>query len=168
MKTIRGLLCVLAILCCGASARLEAQGIVGPGPAKLNLVNPSERIGGAFTFTSSSTASLGFDVRGISYYRVIWVPQGTVTSCTLSLDSGNSVDPILGTLVAPTIGGIMFGGQPSSMAALNFKPDCTTAGYYVTPFPARSSLYAQITPTITGSGSVTVVLFGYSEFPWPQ
>jgi hypothetical protein len=143
---------------------MEAQGIVGPGPAKLNLINPSQRIAGSFTFTSSSTASLGFDVRGISYYRLLWVPQGTVTSCNLSLDSGNSIDPTLGTIIGPLIGGIT---MPPNLPALG-PLDCSTAGYYVTTFPARISLYAQITPTITGSGSVTVVLIGYSESPWPH
>ena|ERR1700730_17740834 len=166
MKTLRNLLCVLAILCFGAAARMEAQGIVGPGSAKLNLTNPSQRIAGSFTFTSISTASLAFDVRGISYYRVLFVPQGTVTTCSFSLDSGTSVDPVLGTLIAPTIGGILPGGA-LNMPTMNL-PSCATAGYFVTYLPARPSLYAQITPTITGSGSVTVVLIGYSEVPWPQ
>jgi len=161
MTMLRNLLCLVAILYCGVPARMQAQGIVGPGPAKLDLVNPSRRIVGSFTFTSSSTASLGFDVRGISYYRLLWVPQGTVTSCNLSLDSGNSLDPILGTVITPMIGGIT---MPPNLPALG-PLDCTTPGYYVTTFTARISLYAQITPTITGSGNVTVVVIGYSESP---
>jgi len=165
--TLRNLLlCVLAILCCGAAARMEAQGIAGPtGPTNLNLKNGMPwQLGGSWVFTSGSAATLGFDTRGISYYRILWVPIGTVTSCTLSLDSGTSINPVGGALVSPTIGGIISANTLSS---------CATAGSYLTPVVGPSGLasatsisaFGQITPTITGSGSVILVVFGYTERP---
>jgi hypothetical protein len=112
------------------------------------------QLGGDWKFNSSSTATPGFDVRGLSYYRLTWVPVGTVSACTLSIDSASSVTAGTGALSSPTIGGILSAGTIGS---------CATAGTFVTSSPAGISAYGQITPTITGTGSVIVTLFGYTD-----
>jgi len=156
VKTLLRFLCVLAVLCWGATAYLQSQSIVGPGYTKLQQTGGMPwQLGGDWGFTSSSTATGGFDVRGISYYRILWVPNGTVSSCSLSIDSATSVSTA-GVLTSPIIGGIISAASIGS---------CATAGEYVTTSAAGISAYGQITPTITGSGNVIVVLFGYTDNP---
>jgi hypothetical protein len=158
MKTLQKVFAIAILaLCCGPAARMEAQAIVGPGASKLQQTEGMPwQLGGDWKFTSSSTASAGFDVRGISYYRVLWVPVGTVSACTLSLDSAAAVDPVLGTLTSPSIGGLVSAASIGS---------CATAGEYISSTTAGISAYGQITPTITGTGSVIVVVLGYVNKP---
>lgn len=155
MNTLRNLLCVLVILCCGLSGRIEAQ---GTAPIQALGGSIPWQFGAIWTFNSSSPASLGFDVRAISVYTIRYIPVGTITTCSLSIDSGASIDPTLGTLVSPTIGGIV--------AARNI--DCSAPGTWDTSGAiwGGTAAYARVTPTITGSGSVIVVILGYTEAPW--
>jgi len=72
----------------------------------------------------------------------------------------NSVDSLLGTLVARRSAAYSAPGEYASTelpsALRRVLPDSV---------PAPSHSMAQITPTITGSGSVTVVVLGYSDSP---
>src|SRR5579863_339919 len=106
MKTLQKVFCILALLAAAASHG-NAQGIVGPGATKLQQSSGTPwQLGGDWKFNSASTATLGFDVRGISYYRVLFVPIGTVSGCGLSIDSAVTVDSS-GALVSPSIGAIV-------------------------------------------------------------
>jgi hypothetical protein len=156
MKTLRKLFCLLALAAlCGVAAPVHAQ-LIGPGSTKLQQTPGMPwQLAGDFKFTSSSAASAGFDVRGISYYRILFVPTGTMSACTLSIDSATSVD-VNGNLVTPVIGGIVSAATIGS---------CASAGSFVSSSAAGIATYAQITPTITGTGSVIVVLFGYVNSP---
>jgi len=159
MKTMQKLfaMAVLALLLAGLGPRAEAQGVVGPGYTKIQQVQGMPwQFGGDWKFNSASTSSTGFDLRGISYYRVLWVPVGTMGSCALSIDSAAAVDPVLGTLVSPTTGGVLSAATIGS---------CVNPGEYVTTIAAGITAYGQITPTIVGTGSVIVVVFGYTDNP---
>jgi hypothetical protein len=167
MKTLQKFLFVLALLAIAPALAtldvflvpLATAQIVGPGSTKLQQTGGYPwQLGGDFAFNSSSTASAGFDTRGISYYRILWIPNpvGGMSGCTLSLDSATAVAAGTGALVSPVIGGIL----PASTIG-----NCLTAGEYVTSTAAGISAYGQITPTITGTGSVIVILFGYTDNP---
>lgn len=107
------------------------------------------QLGQVWTFTSSSGPTNAFNVEGLSYYRILFVPSGTVSSCGVSVDSS-------ATGLSWSIGGILPAATIGS---------CASAGMYVTAAAAGISNLGQLTPTITGSGSVTVVLFGYTDNP---
>jgi hypothetical protein len=158
MKTIRKLfvaLCIVAAVSIVGAGTLEAQ-IVGSAPHLEQSPGYPWQLGGIWKFNASSSATPGFDVRGISYYRILYVPVGTLNSCSLSIDSATAVSSTTGALSSPTIGGIVSAGTIGS---------CTSPGEYITTSAAGVSLYGQVTPTITGTGSLVVVLYGYSDNP---
>jgi hypothetical protein len=108
------------------------------------------QLGLSWTFNSASPSTGTFNVAGLSYYRVLFVPTGTVSGCGFSLDS------------AAALGGSFATGGILSAATIG---SCAGAGMYVTTTAAGVTNWGRITPTITGSGSVTVVLFGYTDNP---
>jgi hypothetical protein len=107
------------------------------------------QLGLSVTFTANSSSTAGFNVSGLTYWRVIFVPSGTVSACSLSLDSSSTPGTFStgGILAAATIG------------------SCASAGMYITTNSTTPTIQARLTPTITGTGSVTVVLFGYTDNP---
>jgi hypothetical protein len=107
------------------------------------------QIGQAFVFSSSSIASGAFNAKGILYWKLIFVPDGTVSSCSVSLDSSATGSSF-------SIGGIVSSATIGS---------CASAGNYVTSTAVTPTNFGQLTPTITGTGHVTLVLFGYTENP---
>lgn len=111
---------------------------------------PPWQLGLLWTFNASSSSTSAFNVAGLSYYRILWVPSGTVSGCSMSIDGA----------AAP--GGAFTTGGILSSATIG---PCTSASMYVTTSAAGIAVLGQITPTITGSGSVTVVLFGYTDNP---
>jgi hypothetical protein len=148
---------ILAMLAMISAAAPHALGqeVVGPGYTHLHQSGGYPwQLAWDGLFTSSSTATAGFDTRGISYYRVLWYVQGTVGSCSLSIDSAVTLTPVTGALASPVIGGIVPAASIGS---------CAVTGSYVTPSAAGVAPYGQITPTIVGSGSVIVILFGYTD-----
>jgi len=158
MKTNRKLfvaLCVLAVVSIVGADTLEAQ-VVGSASHLQQSSGMPWQLGGVWKFSSSSTATPGFDVRGLSYYRILFVPVGTLNSCSLSIDSATAVNSTTGALSSPTIGGIVSAATIGS---------CVNPGEYITTSAAPVSLYGQVTPTITGTGSLVVVLYGYSDNP---
>jgi hypothetical protein len=158
MKTMQKLFAIAALapLLAGLGPRSDAQ-VVGPGYTKIQQLQGFPwQFAGDWKFNSGSTATAGFDVRGISYYRIHFVPVGTMSSCSLSVDSAAAVDPVQGTLTSPVIGGILSAATIGS---------CTSAGQYITTASAGISAYGQITPSIVGTGSVIVTVFGYTDNP---
>jgi hypothetical protein len=155
MKTLRkfAFLCLFALMLCSLGA--SAQIVGSPSHLQQTSGMPYQ-LAGVWKFNSSSTATGGFDVRGISYYRVFYVPVGTLSGCSLSIDSATSTNSTTGALTSPTIGGILAAATIGS---------CTSPGQYVTTSAAGISAYGQVTPTITGTGSLIVVLYGYSDNP---
>jgi hypothetical protein len=107
------------------------------------------QLGLTCTFNSSSTATGAFSVKGLTFWQVLFVPTGTVSAATLSLDSS-------ATGTSWTTGGIIAAATIGSAAA---------AGSYSNTTATTPTLYGQLTPSITGSGSVTVMLFGYVSQP---
>jgi hypothetical protein len=142
---------LFAILSIGALC-LSAAAQIQPGTGGGNLQQQTGvpyQLGGPLTFISSSPASGGFNVKGLRYWQIIWVPSGTVSSCSISLDSSSNQSTF-------TTGGILASGTIGS---------CATAGSYANSSATTPSNVGQITPTITGSGNVTVALFGYVNNP---
>jgi hypothetical protein len=162
MKTIRQLFVALSVLAVagvimgsGAIPPAAAQ-IVGSAPHLEQTPGMPWQLGGIWKFNASSSATPGFDVRGISYYRILYVPVGTLSACSLSIDSATAVSSTTGALSSPSIGGIVSAATIGS---------CVNPGEYITTSAAAVSLYGQVTPTITGTGSLVVVLYGYSDNP---
>ena len=108
-------------------------------PAQLSL---------SWTFTSSSSPTGGFSVKGMGYWQLFFVPVGTVSACSVSFDSSTgSGFTTGGVIAAATIG------------------SCASAASYANSTATTPTLLGQLTPTITGTGSVTVVLLGYVNNP---
>jgi hypothetical protein len=99
-------------------------------------------------FTSAST---GFPFRapGVTYWQIFFVPSGTVSAATLSLDSS-------ATGLSYSTGGVITSGTIGAM---------TSVGSYQNTSATNPTEFAQLTPTITGSGQVSVTLFGYNVNP---
>jgi hypothetical protein len=153
---LAALVALVALAFAAAPLFVEAQ-VVGPGAARLQQTSGYPwQLAGDFPFTSTSTATAGFDVRGISYYRILWIPQSFSGTCSISLDGATGVVAGTGALASPVIGGILSAATIGS---------CATAGEYVTTSIAGVAAYGQITPTIVGTGTVIVIIFGYTDNP---
>lgn len=92
----------------------------------------------------ATSATKGFFVVGIGYYRLSWTVDGTVSTCSVSIDSNTD------NSASWTTGGIASTGTVGS---------CATQGSYRNTTAAYVNL-VRITPAITGSGNVTFTLFG--------
>ena len=103
-------------------------------------------------FNASSVPFGAFSTAGITYWQVVFVPSGTVSAASLSLDSSLS-----GLGGSWTTGGVLSSATIGSMTSSgSYGPNST---------PTTPSNYGQLTPSITGSGSVSVVLYGYTTSP---
>lgn len=111
-----------------------------------NVAAQSAQLGMTWAFNSSSGQTGLFSVGGLQYFTLIWIPNGTVSGCTLTVD-GNTI-----------------AGGATSTGSLVGSQSCTSAGSY-TSGSAVQGVQAKVTPTITGSGTVTVFLFGYVNNP---
>jgi hypothetical protein len=100
-------------------------------------------------FTSASTATGGFTANGLTYWQVFFVPSGTVSGATLSLDSS-------ATGASWSTGGVIPAATIGAM---------TSAGSYANTSATTPTNFIQLTPTITGSGTVAVLVFGYTNNP---
>lgn len=105
------------------------------------------QLGYSFSFIAGATQTTSFNTAGLAWYQMIWVPTGTVSGCTLTVD-----------------GSAAGSGGTFSTGSLVASQTCTTSGTF-TSAAAVFSTAAKVTPTITGSGSVTVFLFGYVNNP---
>lgn len=114
--------------------------------------NPAWELGLVCQFSASSAPFGGFRTNGIIYWQISWVVNGTISSASLSLDSSTT-----GLSGSWTTGGILSAATIGSLA--------TTGHYGLNSSPTTSSNYGQLTPSITGSGIITVTLLGYSESP---
>lgn len=110
---------------------------------------PPWQLGTKCVFTAASTPVPIGNVAGLSYFQILFVPTGTVSGATLSLDSS-------ATGSSYATGGIIAAASIGAM---------TSAGSYSNSSAATPTVYGQLTPTITGSGSVTVIVFGYVNNP---
>jgi len=138
--TLIGLLVFLALcLVPNGQAQQGTPLSYASAPAQLAL---------SWNFTASSQPTGGFTVNGLRYWQILFVPGGTVSGCTLSLDSS--------TGSGFSTGGIIASGTIGS---------CASAGGYSNSSATTPTLLGQLTPTITGTGSVTVVLLGYVNNP---
>jgi hypothetical protein len=130
-------------LVCSASAPLHAQ---TGGPSRLPFVTGiPPQYDWAFTFTTSSGQTPSFNTAGVAWYQVFWITQGTISGCTLTID------------------GLVAGGTYST-GSLMSSQSCTSNNSY-TSGSAVYATSAKVTPTITGSGSVSVYIFGYINNP---
>ena len=103
-------------------------------------------------FNASSGSTGGFNTAGLQYWKLTFVPSGTVSAASLSLDSSAT-----GLSGSWSTGGILASGTIGSMtSAGSYGPNSTA----LTP-----SSFARLTPSITGTGSVQVVLYGYVVNP---
>jgi hypothetical protein len=116
--------------------------------APVSYVSMPAQLALSWTFNSNSPATGGFTVAGLRYWQITFVPVGTVLTCAVSLDS--SVGAGFST------GGVI----PSSTIG-----SCATATTYSNSSSTTPTQIGQLTPTITGSGSVIVVLLGYINNP---
>ena len=100
------------------------------------------------TFTSTSS-SFAFRAPGVTYWQIFFVPSGTVSAATLSVDSSatGATYSTGGVIPAATIGAM------------------TSVGSYTNSSATTPTEFAQLTPTITGSGQVIVTVFGYNVNP---
>jgi hypothetical protein len=113
----------------------------------LNYSNAPAQLALSWTFNSSSGPTAGFSVAGLRYWQLAFVPIGTVSACGISLDSSvGSGYSTGGILPSATIG--------SCASAAEFVSSATT--------PTQ---FGQLTPSITGAGSVLVILLGYANNP---
>jgi hypothetical protein len=113
---------------------------------------PPWQLGTKCIFTAASTPVALGNVAGLSYFQIIFVPTGTVSAATLSLDSS-------ATAASYSTGGIIAAASIGAM---------TSAGSYANSSAVTPTVFGQLTPTITGSGNVTVVVFGYINNPAPS
>ena len=110
---------------------------------------PPWQLGTKCTFTSTSTAVNIGNVAGLGYFQISFVPSGTVSAASLSLDSS-------ATGSSWSTGGIIAASSIGSM---------TSAGSYSNSSATTPTSYGQLTPSITGSGNVTVTIYGYINAP---
>ncbi len=112
---------------------------------------PPWQLGEKCTFTSSSSPVNIGNVSGLNYFQIFFVPSGTVSAAALSLDSSAT-----GLPSSRTTGGIISAAIIGSL---------TAAGSYTNSSASTPTVYGQLTPSITGSGNVTVVIYGYINAP---
>ena len=138
-----GVLIFLA-LCLVPNGQAQASGCT---PLTRGIVPPYQ-VATVCTFTSTSSR-VTISSPGITYWRVIALPAGTISACTLSLDSSANGTTFTtgGVIAAATIG------------------SCASAGMYVATTATTPTLFAGINPSVTGSGTLTVVLLGYVNKP---
>ncbi|HEY3972322.1 MAG TPA: hypothetical protein VGM18_04910 [Candidatus Sulfotelmatobacter sp.] len=108
--------------------------------------SPAWQLGLKCNLTSVSTP-YQFSVGSLTYWQITWVPSGTVSAASLSLDSSAT-----GAAGDYSTGGIITSGTIGSLAS---------AGSYTSSTPTTPTNFGQITPSVTGSGTVTLFLFGY-------
>lgn len=96
------------------------------------------------TFSSSST-SFSFRAPGTTYWAIYFVPSGTVSAASLSLDSS-------ATGSSYSTGGVI---SSSAIGAM------TSVGSYMNTNPTSPTEFVQLTPSITGTGQVAVTIFGF-------
>jgi hypothetical protein len=149
MKTLKQTcaIAVLALLCAAGAAAQVQQ----PGSAQLEESSGVPwQLAGVWTFNSSSVPTGGFNVLGLKYFQLVFVPSGTVATCAISLDSSTNAGATFST------GGI------ESAATIG---SCASPASYANSSASTPTSTGQLTPTITGSGQVTVALFGYINNP---
>lgn len=102
----------------------------------------------SWTFNSASPATGGFTVAGLRYWQIVFVPVGTVSGCGVSFDSSTGSGFTTGGIIASaTIG------------------SCASAATYANSSATTPTQIGQLTPSVTGTGSVIVVLLGYVNNP---
>ena len=106
------------------------------------------QVGLWWRFTSASGSTGGFTSIAVTYWRVQWIVTGSLSGCSLSLDSINN-----GTV---TTGGVISAATIGS---------CASTGSYITTSATTPASLAQLTPTITGAGSIIVSVLGYTDNP---
>jgi hypothetical protein len=110
---------------------------------------PPWQLGVKCVFTTASAAVPMGNVAGLNYFQIFFVPTGTVSAASLSLDS------------SPTGASYSTGGMIASASIGSM----TSAGSYSNSSAITPTAYGQLTPSITGTGSVTVTIFGYVNTP---
>lgn len=102
-------------------------------------------MGAGFNLTSGAAASNAFNVAGLQYYTAVWITSGSPT-CAFTLDG------------APIAGGSF------STGSLIASQNCGTSGSFTTSSAAFAA-QAKMTPTVSGSGTVSLFIFGYVSNP---
>lgn len=146
MKRTNRCVLLLGLLCLFLLSLIpvpQALGQSGPNPLSFPLGVPFQ-LGQAYTFTSASTQTGPLVTGGLNYFEIVFVPTGTVSACTITLDGSSGGSFTTGSLIA--------------------SQNCATAGSYITS-SAVYSTQAKLTPTVTGTGSVNVYLYGFVTNP---
>jgi hypothetical protein len=139
--TIVGLL-IFLLLCLVPSGQAQQATPLSQSPGM------PWQLGLYWNFTASSGATGGFNTTSYSYWRIWWKVTGTISGCSISFDSITNGTPTIGGIIsAPTIG------------------SCASSGSYVTTSATVPATMGQLTPTITGTGTVTVAVLGYTDNP---
>lgn len=97
------------------------------------------------SFTSGTVSTAPFSTAGLNYFQLVAVPTGTVASCSASFDG------------ATTIGGTFTTGSIISAGTVG---SCATAIVF-TSTAVTPSMQGQLTVTVTGTGSVKLIVLGY-------
>ncbi len=114
----------------------------------LSYANAPAQLSLSWSFTASSSATGGFNVTGLRYFQMFFIPTGTVNSCNVSFDSSTGSGFVTGGIItSSTIG------------------SCANSGFYSNATPTNPTLIGQLTPSINGSGSVTILLLGWVNNP---
>jgi hypothetical protein len=151
---MKKVLALLLLACSIAAWAQSPSNQVGTSPLQQAIGVPYQ-LAGTWTFTAASGSTAAFPIRGLSYYQITFVPNGTVGSCALSFDSAAAVNSS-GAPVSPATGGVIASSTIGS---------CASAGAYSNATAAGISNFGVLTPTIVGSGSVTFTVFGYIQNP---
>ena len=101
-------------------------------------------------FTAGTFSSAPFSIAGLNYFQIVAIPNGTVSACSVSVDGATAIAGSFSTgsiISAVTIG------------------SCASPILYTTSSAVSPALQGRITVTVTGTGSVTLVVLGYHTSP---
>jgi hypothetical protein len=109
------------------------------------------QLGQVCTFTSASGAYGAISAKGILFWKIASVPNGTISAASLSVDSSAT-----GLASSWSIGGIIPSATIGSLTAASLYQNTSTT----TP-----TNFVQLTPSITGTGTLTVTVLGFVNAP---
>jgi hypothetical protein len=123
-----------------------ALSLVPSGTAQQSPPTPIPlQIGFTWPAQGAGAGSFGaIDVTGKLYFAVDWVVSGTVATCTVTLDGATSR------------------GGTFNTGSIISAQSCTSSGSFTTS-AATENVQAQLTYSITGTGSVTFTVRGSSQ-----
>src|SRR5579859_613309 len=128
---------VYFLLCMVPSSQAQLPVLPAPAPFQMGISWPA---------LTAGSGSLGaFNVTGFRYFSIDWVVNGAV-GCTVTLDGNTGV-----------------GGSYSTGSIISSQT-CASSGNFTTS-SAVENAHAQLSYTVSGTGSVTFTVRGYANNP---